>query len=205
MKGKNETVSPISGVPITLTGVDGSTKVSIYRSPLQGSRLCREKVAAFVVIPDLSMREGGETRQRLRQRGVDCVAGYTVLPGELVRNRDKAKEFLKKANIHGAILMRLVGDEEKTSYSPGTVWYAQPYYPSFWGYWNYGWSTVYMPGYQWTDRVITLETLIYSIDTDALLWAGRSESTNPKDIRKFVKDLVDAAGKEMRHAGLVKQ
>ncbi len=53
--------------------------------------------------------------------------------------------------------------------------------------------------------MITLETLIYSIDKDELLWAGRSESTSPKDIRKFVKELVDAAGKEMRKAGLVKK
>jgi hypothetical protein len=201
----------ISGVVLlTLTlAWAGSTKyASIYRNPAAGQiDFSGKRVAAFVVIPDQSMREGREETlaAELRQRGVDCVAGYTVLPGELVRNREKAKEFLKKANIRGAVLMRLLGDEEKTSYSPGTVWYAQPYYPSFWGYWNYGWSTVYMPGYQWTDRVITLETLIYSIDTDALLWAGRSESTNPKDIRKFVKDLVDAAGKEMRHAGLVKK
>jgi hypothetical protein len=60
-----------------------------------------------------------------------------------------------------------------------------------------------VPGYEWKDRVITLETLIYSIEKDELIWAGRSESTNPKDIKKFVKDLVEAAGKELRKAGLV--
>ncbi len=187
----------------------GSTKyVSIFLSPAAGpSSLAGKRVAAFVVIPDQSMREGREETlaDELRQRGLDCMAGYTVLPGELVRDRERAKEFLKKANISGAVLIRLLGDEEKTSYSPGTVWYTQPYYPTFWGYWNYGWSAVYVPGYKWTDRVITLETLIYSIDKDELLWAGRSASTNPKDIRKFVKDLVDAAGKEMRKAGLVKK
>ncbi len=197
-------------VLLTLTlATAGSTKyVSIYLSPAAGpGSLAGKRVAAFVVIPEQSMREGREETlaSELRQRGLDCMAGYTVLPGEFVRDREKAKEFLKKANISGAVLIRLLGDEEKTSYSAGTVWYTQPYYPTFWGYWNYGWAAVYVPGYKWTDRVITLETLIYSIDKDELLWAGRSESTNPKDIRKFVKDLVDAAGKEMRKAGLVQK
>ena len=187
----------------------GSTKyVSIFLSPKAGAlEFSGKRVAAFVVLPDPLMREGREETlaEELRQRGLDCFAGYTVLPGELVRDREKAKQFLEKAKISGAVLIRLVGDEERTSYSPGTVWYAQPYYPTFWGYWNYGWSAVYTPGYTWTDRVITLETLIYSIDKDELLWAGRSESTNPKDIKKFVKDLVDEAGKQMRKAGLVKK
>ena len=82
-------------------------------------------------------------------------------------------------------------------------WYTQPWYPSFSGYWSYGWSAVYDPGYAWKDRVVTLETVIYSIDSDELIWAGRSETANPKDIRKFVKDLIDATGKELRKAGLI--
>jgi len=99
--------------------------------------------------------------------------------------------------------MRLVSDVERTEVSP--AWYSQPYYPSFWGYWNYGWSSVYIPEYTYTERVITLETMIYSIDRDELLWAGRSETTKPKDIKKFVKDLADETGKRLRKAGLVRK
>ena len=184
----------------------GSTKyVSIFKSPTTGIiDFSGKKVAAFVVNPDQGIREGREETLagELRKRGIDCIAGYTVLPGELVRDKDKAKAFLQKAGIHGAIMMRLVSDQEKTYTSPGS-WYSAPYYPSFWGYWGYGWSSVYVPEYTWTERVITLETLIYSIDKDELLWAARSETEKPKDIRKFVEDLVKAAGKELRKAGLV--
>ncbi len=184
--------------------------VSIFRNPRAGTiDFSGKRVAAFVLIPDRGMREGREETlaEELRSRGVDCVAGYTILPGELVQDREKAKAFLSKAKVAGAIMMRLVGDEEIASYSPAvaTAWFSQPYYPGFWNYWGYGWTAVYAPGYRWTDRVITLETLIYSIEKDELIWAGRSESTNPKDIRKFVKDLVEAAGKELRKSGLVKK
>jgi hypothetical protein len=187
----------------------GSTKfVSTWSNPAGGSiAQAGKRVAAFLLNPDETMRQGPEETlaTEMRRRGVDCLAGYTVLPGVLAKDLEKAKAFIKKSGITGAILMRVVGKEEQTSYTPGTAWYAAPYYPTFWGYWNYGWSAVYTPGYLTTDTVVSVETLVYSVEQDALLWAGRSETTNPKDIRKFVKDLVDAAGKQMRKAGLVRK
>lgn len=214
MKGTHMKLLLRLSAAVLLTGTlsqAGSTKyVSVYRNPAAGLiDFSGTKVATFVVIPDQGIREGREETlaAELRRRGINCLAGYTILPGELVKDRERAKEFLKKAGVGGAVLMRLVGDEERTSYSPGMAWYSQSYYPSFWGYWNYGWSSVYVPEYSWTDRVVTLETLIYSIDKDQLLWAGRSETTNPKekDIAKLVKNLADETGKELRKAGLVKK
>ena len=186
-----------------------STKfVSTWKNPAAGAiDVTREKVAAFVVTADEAMRLGPEETlaAEMRRRGIDCIAGYTVLPGELAKDVERAKEFLKKAGITGAIMMRVVGREQETSYVAGTAWYAAPYYSSFWGYWNYGWPVVYSPGYLRSDTIVSVETLVYSIDKDELLWAGRSETTNPKNVRKFVKKLVDAAGKEMRKAGLVRK
>jgi hypothetical protein len=137
---------PLSAA-VLLTGtllLAGSFKyISVYRNPAAGViDFSGTKVAAFVVVPDQGIREGREETlaSELRRRGVNCLAGYTVLPGELVKDREKAKEFLKRAGVGGAVLVRLVGDDERTSYSPATTWYSQSYYPSFWGYWNYGWS-----------------------------------------------------------------
>lgn len=56
-----------------------------------------------------------------------------------------------------------------------------------------------------SDKVFAVETLVYSIEKDELVWGGISETTNPKDIRKFIKDLINEAAKEMRKAGLLKE
>ena len=185
----------------------GSTKfVSTWRNPAGGLDFAGMRVATFLVNPELAMRMGPEETlaAELRRRGLDTVAGYTVLPVELAKDREKAKEFLKNAGITGAVIMRVV-EEAKTRRPKTTVWYSESYYPSFWGYWDYSWSATYTIGSAKTDRVFWIETLVYSIELDRLLWAGQSETVNPKGIRKFVKDLVDAAGKEMRKAGLVKR
>jgi hypothetical protein len=188
----------------------GSTKFdSIYQNPRVGKLdFSGKKIACFVIIPNEELRGAREetVAAELRSRGLNCLAGYTLLPGEMVKDRERSKEFLKKAGVGAAFFIRLIGDEEKTSSTQivtTTAWYSQPNYGSVWGYWNYGWSSAYVHETKWTDRVITLETLIYSIDKEELLWAARSETTNPKDITKFVKDLVKEAGKSLRKAGLV--
>ncbi|HTY61662.1 MAG TPA: hypothetical protein VMG30_05340 [Acidobacteriota bacterium] len=186
----------------------GSTKFSsIYQNPRAGRiDFSGKKVACFVIIPNEELRGAREetVAAELRSRGVNGIAGYTILPGALVKDREKSKEFLQKAGVSAACIIRLLGDKEQAlTTTVTTAWYTQPYYSNFWGYWNYGWSSVAIYETSWTDRVITLETLIYSIERDELLWAGRSETTNPKDITKFVQDLVKEAGKTLRKAGLV--
>ncbi len=72
-------------------------------------------MATFVVSADDTMRWGPEETlaAELRSRGMDAVAGYTVLPGELAKDQDKAKEFLKNAGITGAVMMRVLGYEKE--------------------------------------------------------------------------------------------
>jgi len=194
---------------VCASSMAGSTKyVSIYQNPRAGQTdFSGKKVVCFVIIPAEELRSAREetVTAELEKRGVDAIPGYLILPRQLVNDREKSKEFLKKAGVNLAVLIRLLGDETETS--PATVistgWYTQPQYANFWGYWNYSWSSVTMIEPPRTDRVITLETLIYSIDKDELLWAGRSETTNPKDIRKFVQELAKEAGKSLRKAGLL--
>ena len=187
---------------VTLVAASSTKFVSTWRHPL-GGNLAGLKVATFLVNPDPSMRMGPEETlaAELRRRGHDAVAGHIVLPVPLTQDKEKAKEFLTKAGITGAIVMRLVAEGETRR---PNVYYSQGYYPSFWGYWNYGWSATYVVGSSDTDKVFFVETLVYSVELDRLLWAGESETVNPEGVREFIRDLVNAAGEEMRKAGLVK-
>ena len=121
------------------------------------------------------------------------------------RDEEKAKEFLDRAGVVGAVVMRVVGQDQQISSTPGTVWYTGSYYPSFYGYWGYGWSAVYQPGTIRSDTIVSIETLVYSVDQDKLLWAGLSKTTNPKNVPKFIYELVEEAGKQIRKADLVKK
>ncbi len=192
---------------VTLVTAASTQFVSTWRNPKAGSiNAAAVKMATFVISSDDALRLGPEETlaAELRRRGVDAVAGYTVLPGELAKDTEKAKEFLKNIGITGAVLMRVIGYEKETRRQGVTTsMYTSTYYSTFWGYWNQSWTTVYEIGTQRSPRRIAIETLIYSVEDDQLIWAGESESRDPKDVRTFAKELVDAIGEEMRKAGLV--
>jgi len=167
-----------------------------------------KKVAAFVLTLLKDTREGAEEAlaRELTERGAQGFAGYTVLPKEAEKNEEMAKRILAEAGITGAVLMRVVGMKDEVVSTPGNIRYMQgPYYPTFWGYWGYSWHAIYEPGAVGLRKTVMIETLVYSIDQDKLIWAGTSKTTDPEDVREVINKLVDAAGKEIRKAGLVTQ
>jgi hypothetical protein len=78
--------------------------------------------------------------------------------------------------------------------------YTAPYYGGFYGW---GWGAAYRRGYLRTDTIVYVETLVYDLGTDKLIWAGQSKTVNPSKAQAFVKELVDEVGSEMRRQGLL--
>ena len=166
-----------------------------------------KKVAALVVSKEQSVRFGAEDAlaQELTKKGAVGIAAYTLIPKELVQDKEKAKEFLEKADVAGVVAMRVVGKDKEISSSPGTYW-GGPAYATFWGagYYGYGWGGVYDPGYLRTDTIVTVEILVYSLGQNKLVWAGQSATTNPSKVGPFIQELVGKAANELKKQGLIR-
>jgi hypothetical protein len=187
---------------------------STWKAPDAGPlNMKGKKVVAIVMSAEESVRFGAEDAlaRELTARGVVGVPSYSLIPKELTKDKEKAKEFLQKANVAGAVAMRVVGKEKELNasaggYSPAGIGYwGSPVYTSFYGggFYGYGWGGVYTPGYIQTDTIVSVETLIYNLETDKLVWAGRSETTNPEKVGPFIKELTAKAAAEMKKQGLI--
>jgi hypothetical protein len=62
----------------------------------------------------------------------------------------------------------------------------------------------YDAGYLRNETKVLVETLVYDLRTDKLVWVGLSDTTNPKEIDALIKSLVKAAGAEMKKQGLIR-
>ena len=49
-----------------------------------------------------------------------------------------------------------------------------------------------------------VETLVYDLEADKLVWAGLSESTNTSRAETLIKELVAGAAAEMKRQGLIR-
>jgi hypothetical protein len=181
---------------------------STWRNPAaEPGNFKGKKVAALIVSKEEAVRYGAEDAlaRELTARGAVGIAAYTLIPKELIQDKEKAREFLEKADVAGIVAMRVVGKDKEITQSSGTYW-GGPAYATFWGggYYGWGWGGVYDPGYLRTDTIVTVETLVYSLPQDKLVWAAQSETTNPSKVVPFIQELVRKAAAEMKKQGLIR-
>jgi len=181
--------------------VDAATKFkSTWKAPDAGpGEFTGKKVVAVVITDDLALQMPAEEAlaAELTRRGVQATAAYRMIPKEELRDVTKAKGWFTRANVVGVVAMRVVASEKETVYTP-TVW-ATAYYSSFWNYYGTSWTAV--RSYKTRQsRNITIETLIFDVPKDKLLWAGVSETTDAKSVQGVVLDLVTETTAEMRKA-----
>jgi hypothetical protein len=182
----------------------GPKFLAVWKAPeLSRLNFSGKKVAALVITDDQSLEMSGEEAldRELTARGVEAVAAYRIVPREELKSAEKAKGWFERANVDGVVALRPVRQERERNYTPA-VW-SSAYYQTFWGYYGYGWSSVYVPGSYEDTTTVVVETLIFSVPRDQLLWAATSETKNPKQLQTFIKDLVNSAASEMKKMKLV--
>jgi hypothetical protein len=157
-----------------------------------------QKVAALVISDDLSLRMSAEEAlaRELSARAMQGVAAYRLIPSEELKNADRAKAWFERDTVAGVVVLRPVSQEQVKRY-PADIW-ATANYSTLWGYYPYGWTTVYVAGSAATDTVIVVESLIYQVSTGKLLWGGLSETTNPKTLQRLVGDIVKEAAEKIQ-------
>ena len=164
-----------------------------------------KKVAALVISNDDSLRVAGEESlvRELAARGIQAVASYRIAPKEELRRADTARPWFEKAGVEGVVAVRPVSADTQRSYNSGT--WVSTNYATLWGYYGYGWSAVYVPGGVQRETLVVVETTVYSLPRDQLLWAAVSETRNPRDLRGFVQELIKESVEEMQKQGLAKR
>jgi hypothetical protein len=194
---------------LCLTACATSTFRPAFRNPEAGSLAFRagDTVLAMVVSADEALRRGAEDAlaRELGKRGVKGVPSCSVVSDEIVQDRHKAKAAIQSSGAAGVVVLRVTARDQEISSTPGAM-YLSPYYDSFYvGYYPYGWGMAYDPGYLRSEAVAYVETLVYDLRQDKLLWAGESETLRPPQADAFVRELADDAARQLKQQGLVRR
>jgi hypothetical protein len=115
----------------------------------------------------------------LHSRGVNAVPSYQVL-GEGRIDKDAAAAKLSEQGVDGVVVTRLVDQQTVNTYYPPTyssVAAPSAYYGGWYGYYNMGYMS--SPGYYSEDKVYRVETNLYDLKNDKLMWSGLTDTTLP--------------------------
>jgi hypothetical protein len=179
---------------MALSACSATHVVTQWQDPAT-SQIAFTKLLALVIGGDQALIRIGEEDLCSQVTRVLCKAAYLAIPDSMRGDIPAVKALVRKEGFDGALVFRVVGERERVTYVPPS------YGPTFWGY--YGYTRAYDPGYYRADQLVRVETSIYSIAEDKLLWVATTETVNPKDLGTLIDEVSGAVRKELVRRGAV--
>lgn len=199
---------PGCAVLLALAACASTTFISTWKAPdAQAVDPAGKKVAAVYMTTDEASRRAAEDilARKLTERGAQGVPSYTIIPSSVASDVERTKDQLQEAGVDGVVIMRVLGEKERTRVSyNGPPWGFAPYYRHFSSYWGFGWGAPYSPTEVTTTTELRIETLVYSLVRDELLWSGTSRTADPGKVSTLVDEVADSAAREMTRQGVLK-
>ncbi|CAC9973508.1 hypothetical protein DBB36_04495 [Flavobacterium sp. WLB] len=197
---------------LSLSGCGSNTTiVNSWRDPkITVAQEHFKKVLVVALVKDEASRR--ITENRIASSNPIFKTSYQYL-NETTKDLTKEQKLkiLQDENFDGVVTMRLVSTEKETTYVPGS--YTGMYYGGFDGLYSgvYGYGfgnwygmyspAYYDPGYYQETTYYMVETNIFSLKENKLIWTGTTKSDYVTDLGQTVDAIMQAVVKEMRKDG----
>lgn len=190
-----------------------------------------DKVVALVVASGALRRSGEDSMAaELDRRGLDGIASYILIEDRDVQSEERAKAAIERAGAVGVVVIRPTDKRQEVTTTAGAP-HGAPYYGGFWGsragpygggynngsaasdeynanggrntgYYNYAWAGAWTPATTHIDTYVTVETLLFDLRQNKLIWAGETLTENPDGMERFMKELAKMISLDLRERGL---
>ena len=122
----------------------------------------------------------------LKSVGVDAISSEEAIP--MPANLELKKEMILNAvdkyENDAVIITHLIGKEEKDVYTrSGST------HRGFYGFYSSRYSD---PGYSSTSTTVRLETNLYDVKTEKLIWSGKSKTWSKDSKDQIINDVIKA-------------
>lgn len=191
------------------------------------SKLHFKKLVVIASTPNTEARHQAEDALAAKIHRAEVIPSYKLLPAEKdLNDPEKVKAAVIASGADGVAILKMLSfqternyEEGKVSTSSGSVsFYAGAGYGPY-GYGGYGmgvgmYGGNYGPAYGKTytyqapdevtaTKVLQIDTRIYDVPAEKLVWSGRVISNNPSSPKQVITDAVEAIRAEMERADLV--
>jgi hypothetical protein len=206
-------VSALAACSTTTTNISQS-----YRNPGFEETVFKK---LFVI----GVAENQESRQAFEDafakaiaaEGGEAKASWGLLPQSTKLEEEEIRAAIEGGDFDGVLITRLLSvdkDQEyvepkaysnpKTTYYSGGGYYGRGYYGGgYYGFYGTTYATVHEPGYFETSTTLRLETSLYSLATNGLVWTGQSDTVDPESIPDARSSMTAAVAKRLKEEKLI--
>jgi hypothetical protein len=136
----------------------------------------------------------------LQGRGNDAFQSYTTIPFEQLRDKELVKSKIRGSGADTVLVSRLVDTKTIEAYRPGLIYVVPDYYYDWWGYYAVVFADY---GYTGDVRVAYIETNVYDVKTEKLIWSGHSKTERTYGEQELITAFIQRIIKKLSSAGLI--
>ena len=124
---------------------------------------------------------------RLKSVGVDAISSEEAIPmpADLELKKEAILAAVNQYENDAVIITHLIGKEEKDVYTRGGR-------RGFYGFYSSRYSSARDPGYSSTSTTVRLETNLYEVKTEKLIWSGKSNTLSRDAKDQIINDVIKA-------------
>lgn len=151
----------------------------------------------------------------LRANKIEALASYTLIKSDEKIERETVLKAIEGLEIDAVIVTHMVAVDEETVYRPSTGYgyggygyggggyYGGAHYGGLYSYYPHVNSYVHNPGYYTTHETYTLETNLYDVKSEELIWSARSRTFSPESVDEVIVDLTKLLIKDLDDKKLI--
>jgi hypothetical protein len=155
-----------------------------------------QKIVVIMVakIPDMRKMFEGRFVAELKARGNNAIQSYQIVTLEQLPDKELVKSKIKSLGADTVLISRLVDSKTMEAYMPGQVHVFPSYYYS-WGTYHGFLFVDY--GYTGDTEVTYIETNLYDIKTEKLIWSAHSKTERTEGEQQLINTFIDVIVKKL--------
>ena len=136
--------------------------------------------------------------------GVGAMASVDGIPRDVQLDKQTFAQYFGDKNLDAVLITGLVSADTTDEYTPG-VTYTMPmgYYRTWSGYYNTIYTIHQEPGYWTTNANFVMESNMYDVASEKLIWRGISKAVNPENVVEIIQDLSKTLVNRLGEDGIV--
>ena len=137
---------------------------------------------------------------QLKSVGVDAISSEEAIPmpADLELKKETILTAVKQYENDAVIITHLIGKDEKDVYTRGGSGRR-----GYFGFYRSRFSYAHDPGYSSTSTTVRLETNLYDVKTEKLIWSGQSETFSRDSKDQIIKDVIKAVINDLQKNKLI--
>lgn len=162
-------------------------------------------IAIFGMSPLSGVRRDFETKMvaAFANVGVRATASHLLFPDNGELSDEDIARTLAERGIDGAMVVRLVGVDTEYRLLDGSPYVVSGTPYGFYGYYHGTLEMMYSPEYMFDYDIVVIETNLYQVANSELVWAGLSETFDPKNVDEAIESYGETMVRTLVLGGLL--